>query len=338
MAPSFAKLGAAAALAYVYASGAAAYAPSESYQLVESYDPSNFFTKWTFFVSDFESTDHMAVSPTHGFVNFRNQQDAANLELIKTLGDEVYIGVDSTRSHVVGRDSVRLESITKYNGGLIIAHFNHIPKAVCGAWPAFWMYGPNWPNGGEVDIYEQWNLDNNFNAFHTGAPADVGACTLKASTFTSPVRTSNCFVYAAGQWDNEGCAAVPSAPINPPSTGAAIYATEWTDDVFRIWTWPAASAPPDVLAGEPNPAHWGLPNFSIDSSSCDIGRAFKDMKMVLNIDFCGDAAGNPGIWGADPNEKCYGETGYSWCPTYVDFSPHDFAEVFWKIKDIKVYE
>ena len=22
----------------------------------------------------------------------------------------------------------------------------------CGTWPAFWLVGPNWPNGGEIDV------------------------------------------------------------------------------------------------------------------------------------------------------------------------------------------
>jgi hypothetical protein len=35
-------------------------------------------------------------------------------------------------------------------------------------WPAFWMYGNNWPRGGEIDSVEA-NLDNNYVTWHYGA-------------------------------------------------------------------------------------------------------------------------------------------------------------------------
>ena len=81
--------------------------------------------------------------------------------LISTGSNDVRIGVDSQfKTTNTGRASVRLSSKASYTDGLFIAKFNHFPKPVCGSWPAFWMVGPNWPAGGEIDIYEVCNPDS----------------------------------------------------------------------------------------------------------------------------------------------------------------------------------
>lgn len=38
-------------------------------------------------------------------------------------------------------------------------------------WPAFWMYGNNWPSGGEIDAVEA-NFDNNGVSYHYGSASD----------------------------------------------------------------------------------------------------------------------------------------------------------------------
>jgi beta-glucanase (GH16 family) len=192
MAPSIVRLGAAA---LAYASSAAAL---EAYQLKESYTPSNFLEKFRFF-SDRD--------PNNGFVKYRNKQDSENLGLIKTTDNDVTISVDSTRSDQDGRSSVRLESVNSYNKGLFIADFAHFPKQACGAWPAFWMVGPNWPRDGEVDIYEGWNLNQrNKVVLHTDDPKDVGSCVILPGDFTSTIVWPNCWNNAPGQPGNTGCA------------------------------------------------------------------------------------------------------------------------------------
>lgn len=146
----------------------------------------------------------MAVDPTHGFVDYLARDVALEEGLITAPGQDIAIRVDSEGNGLRGRPSVRIESLSRYNDGLIIAHFTHFPKPVCGAWPAFWMYGPNWPNGGELDIYEKWNLSpTNSITAHTGDPDETGgACTLSPSLNPS---TSNCWIDAPNQWSNEGC-------------------------------------------------------------------------------------------------------------------------------------
>ena len=66
-----------------------------------------------------------------------------------------------------GRPSVRIETKARYNSGLFIYDIDHMPTGP-GSWPAFWAYGGNWPNNGEIDILEGVN-ENTFNymALHT---------------------------------------------------------------------------------------------------------------------------------------------------------------------------
>lgn len=50
-----------------------------------------------------------------------------------------------------------------------------------------------WPLGGEVDIYENWNLaTQNHPTFHTGAESDVGKCSITNAGGTGTLLSSNC--------------------------------------------------------------------------------------------------------------------------------------------------
>jgi hypothetical protein len=64
------------------------------------------------------------------------------------------------------------------------------------------MYGEGWPNGGEIDIYENFN-NAEFNAptFHTGKTQQVGVCNLDTTLSTGNIRRSSC------DWEdtNSGC-------------------------------------------------------------------------------------------------------------------------------------
>jgi hypothetical protein len=191
MAPSVVRLGAAA---LACASGAVA----KSYQLSEAYTPSNFFDKFNFF----SGTD-----PNRGFVKYQAKQAALDGGLIKAGTNDVTVGVQASGTEQDGRRSVRLESVNTYNSGLFIADFSHFPAAACGAWPAFWMVGPNWPGDGEIDIYEGWNLNTkNKIVAHVDDPAVVGSCIISPGDFTSTMSFPNCWNAAPSQPGNTGCA------------------------------------------------------------------------------------------------------------------------------------
>ncbi|KAK0635610.1 concanavalin A-like lectin/glucanase domain-containing protein, partial [Bombardia bombarda] len=270
--------------------------------------------------------------PTHGFINYRSKADAKDLGLTSISGSDVYIGVDSTTVPARGRSSVRIESQESYQYGLFIAKFTHLPKTVCGAWPAFWMTGSNWPIDGELDIYEEWNLaSRNRITAHTGTSSQVGSCKIDTSTYPSTI-TPNCDNNTPGHI-NEGCSVPETNGLWGAATGGT-YATEWQADRLQVWSWAAGAEPTDVKNGNPDPILWGKPNFALKSGSCDVKKAFTDMKLVLNIDFCGDAAGQDVLW----SQGCKAATKVNTCADYVKNNPAAFKDVYWKIAYINVYQ
>ncbi|KAI1418671.1 glycoside hydrolase family 16 protein [Hypoxylon sp. FL1857] len=322
MAPSLLQTVGAAAVAL-----AAQASATKSYKVSEVYNSTNFFDKFNFITGS---------DPNGGYVQYQSRTSATNLGLIKTSSDEVYIGVDHTKGDYnpsgAGRKSVRLESKNLYNHGLVIADFTYLPKPVCGSWPAFWFFGDPWPTKGEIDIYENWNdLTFNRHTAHVDSPDVVGACTIESADMTAKIDSPNCYDLAAGQANYQGCSASEYSTTFGSASGG-IFAMEWTSDYLKIWDWPRLTAPADILTGKPAPSLlWGTPSYVI--KTCNIDKAFKDMKMVLNIDFCA-VAGQPDKWGA----SCKAKTGYATCNEYVAKKNDDFAPANFKVKDIKIYQ
>ncbi|RYP85609.1 hypothetical protein DL769_000950 [Monosporascus sp. CRB-8-3] len=324
MAPSFVRaIGCAVAVLPALASA------DKVYKVSEVYDSTNFFDKF-----DFISTR----DPTGGYVQYQSRTEAEKLGLVAYDGGEMYIGVDHSSESVLdaakdpGRKSVRLESKTVYNKGLVIAEFSYLPKPTCGSWPAFWFFGEPWPTKGEIDLYENWNdLLFNRHTSHVDAPDIVGECILVQDEMDALIDSPNCYDFAAGQADYQGCSASQFTTTFGSSNGG-VYAMEWTSEHLKIWDWERAFAPSDVKAGNPKPsAAWGKPAYVI--KQCNVDKAFRDMKMVLNLNLCGVAA-QEHQWGA----ACKQSTTYDTCAGYVADKPQDFADTFFKVKDIKFYE
>ena len=87
-----------------------------------------------------------AADPTDGFVKFVDIPTGQSTGLITTSSKSVKMGADSTNVTPGGRPAIRIQSKASYSSGLIIADIAHMPGSICGAWPAFWTVGPNWPN------------------------------------------------------------------------------------------------------------------------------------------------------------------------------------------------
>jgi beta-glucanase (GH16 family) len=123
------------------------------YNNVDLYDSSNFFSRFQFATAD---------DPTHGYVDYQSSA-ATDLYGITPAGT-IKFGADSVNTPTAsarGRRSIRLEGKTSYTHGLIVADIAHMPGSSCGAWPAYWMLGPNWPTSGEIGMLKPSTAPSN---------------------------------------------------------------------------------------------------------------------------------------------------------------------------------
>ncbi|KPI43777.1 uncharacterized protein AB675_6115 [Cyphellophora attinorum] len=289
-------------------------AQAQQYTLSDYYNPSSFTSQFIFFTGD---------DPTHGYVNYISESAASAAGIFSTTSSSIRLGVDSTNipsASARGRDSVRVESTKTYNAGtLIILDATHMPVG-CGTWPAFWLYGPNWPTNGEVDIIEGVNTQGRTRLLRTrmlGARSRIARSSFWAT--------------------NAGCGVVSSqggasygAGFN--ANGGGVYATQWTDEAISIWFFPRGNVPGDISSGSPNPSSWGLPQARFGGSGCDIGQHFRDQKIVINTALCGDWAGN--VWSQDATCSAKAAT----CSDFVRDNPGAFADAYWEISSLKVYQ
>jgi hypothetical protein len=241
-----------------------------------------------------------------------------------------YIGVDHTSvlgGSSVGRESVRIQTSKTFTHGLFILDASNMPGGACGTWPAWWSYGPNWPNSGEIDIIEGVNSGTKDKmSLHTSSN-----CTVTGLDQTGTLDAANC---ADG---GVGCGTDSNTPnsygLGFNANGGGVYATEWTDQYIKTWFFPRNSIPTDITNGSPDPSGWGLPDANF-AGGCDIDSHFSLHQLVLNTDFCAPVwAGNPAVWAADATCSALAPS----CVEYVQLNPSAFEDMYWEINYIKVY-
>ncbi|KAF2467436.1 uncharacterized protein BDR25DRAFT_335881 [Lindgomyces ingoldianus] len=273
-----------------------------------------------------------APDPTNGFVKYVDQATAQSSGLINaTNSGAVSWGVDSTNKTPNGRPSIRLTSKKTYNSGLVVLDVAHMPTG-CGTWPAFWMVGPSWPTNGEIDILEGVNeQETNAMTLHTGAGCSISS---DAGAFAGEIATSNCDVNAANQDKNAGCS-IKATSKNTYGAGlnannGGVYATLWTDQAISVYFFPRGSIPADVTGDSPDPTTWGKPAAKF-AGACDIPSIFKQQQIVFDTTFCGDWAGQ--VWSSG---SCASKA--DTCNAFVQNNPSAFANAYWTINALKVYQ
>lgn len=142
----------------------------------------------------------------------------------------------------------------------------------------------------------------------------------------------NCDVGTA----NIGCGYVPPASDAASygdtfnAVGGGTYAMQWDDEYIKVWHFARGDAPADIAAKKPEPEGWGKPQAVYGGASCDVKSHFRDMSIVLNINFCGDY-GNA-VWASD-GCSALAPT----CSEWVAKNPAAFANAYWDVNYIDAY-
>ncbi|RDB23666.1 putative glycosidase C21B10.07 [Hypsizygus marmoreus] len=291
--------------------------PSEkNFALQDKYQGAKFFDGWDFFDKD---------DPTHGSVNYQSREDALAKGLAKEDDDVVVLSVDDTTALPVGkkRDSVRLSSKKKYNGGLFIADFKAMPVG-CSVWPAWWSVGPNWPSGGEIDVLEGvHNQETNQYTLHTGE-----GCTLDSAVKTTGKAMGTNCVTSGG--DNTGCAFrdtdARSYGKGFNAAGGGVFVHLWDSTGIKMWHFARDEIPKDITAEKPDPSSWPTPAATFSASTCNVGEHFHDHVLTLDTTLCGDWAG-----------ATYQSAGCPGTCAEAVADPKNFVDAKWKINYIAVY-
>ncbi|PLW37164.1 hypothetical protein PCANC_05228 [Puccinia coronata f. sp. avenae] len=300
----------------------------------------NFFDSFVF-INRWDNT-------THSAAYYVDKDEAQRLSLAYVDKDaRAIIGVDTTKdisadvmpavflntttgtfkyNQTALRSSVRLESLERYDPGtLIIADFHHTPYG-CASWPAFWMYGQDWPAHGEIDIFEGWNDNTRGRAtLHTtpGCSHDpTGIQTGKVIQETCDTSVNY----------NAGCTVEdPTTDFYGPTlnnNGGAVFAAMYTNSEISVWRWRRDDIPQDIQNEAPCPETWPTPTATWKSgTSCDIPQKFGPQNLVITIAMCGDSDLNTYSQGKCPG-KCYDHF----------LKGSNYKDVYFAINSIKIFK
>ncbi|KAI3396348.1 hypothetical protein diail_12238 [Diaporthe ilicicola] len=271
--------------------------------------------------------------PTNGFVHYVPREQAESLNLTYASSSSAVLRVDtsvgpsSSPDASTGRFSVRATSKRQYGstGGLFLFDVKHTPYG-CGTWPALWLADPSkWPDNGEMDVMEATNLadDGNAMTLHTssGCSMDHRRKMTGTSTHASCVSSGT---------SNEGCGVdgdKATYGVDFNSGGGGIMALEWRSAGIRMWQFARDSIPSDVTGGSPDPSTWGTALADFPDTGCNIGNHFKNQSIILNIDLCGDLAGDLYSGTSCPSN----------CTDYVANNPEAFTDAYWEVGSFQVY-
>lgn len=271
-------------------------------------------------------------SPTHGYVKYSPQSSG----LATVENGKAMIRVDTTQTVTSGgRKSIRLHSKKTWTSGLFILDANHMPEG-CSVWPAWWFDGPNWPNGGEIDVVEYVNTGvHNHATLHTSA----GCGQYHPTDYSGSQGQQNCDASLNG---NAGCGFTSNDGTTAGSgfnnVGGGVVAMEFVQGStgwIKVWNFQRSQIPGDITSGNPNPDSWGTPSAHFDIGSSCPSSHFAAQTMIINTELCGDWAGANGVY--NNQYSCGSQTGQYNCVDNVKYNGANFKKAYWEINSIKVY-
>ncbi|OCF44784.1 endo-1,3(4)-beta-glucanase [Kwoniella heveanensis CBS 569] len=301
------------------------------YPRTESHSGTSFFDGFRFPVEAYDNT-------TNGDVFWATPQNTSLL-YVNDAG-RVILKVDNTSlvPYNEKRYAPKLFSKSTYNPGTVwVMDAVHVPYG-CSVWGAFWTQGPNWPTGGEIDIFEGIHMrKQNMMALHTNGT--VAECKIdRSKSMSGRIDSEDCNQDVN---NGSGCTVFDN---NEQSYGEAfsqagggVYVTEWSTDAIRIW-FIARSAVPSSLtltAENIDTSTLGTPVAEYSSSTCDIEKLFLPQTLTINIVLCGDFASLPALL----EETCPALVGDKTCyTTYViDDASATYANAYFELNYINVY-
>ncbi|CAG8981220.1 hypothetical protein HYALB_00012549 [Hymenoscyphus albidus] len=298
-----------------------------NYTLTDTYSGENFFDNFNYFPGP---------DPTEGFVKYVDQATAQQYNLTYASSRSSVIRVDTTLTNTssvpntsTGRMSIRLSSKKQFgNNNLFIFDVKHTPLG-CAVWPALWLTDDNnWPDNGEIDLYEAINVIGdhpNQITLHTtkGCVMNVKRKQTGKALQKTCLNSTNV---------NAGCGVDPG-PVTFGQTynndGGGIMAMELRREGIRAWQFRRSSIPSDITNGNPDPSTWGTATADFPSTNCDINTHFRNQSIILNISLCGTWAGRDYYKSAD---TCPGS-----CEDHVAANNTAFRDAYWEFGTFSVY-
>ena len=132
---------------------------------------------------------------------------------------------------------------------------------------------------------------------------------------------------------NVGCSITEISATSFGSTfnakGGGLYAMSWTSFGIQIWFWNEGNIPNNVMSNTPDTTQWGLPFASWQFGTWCPSSTFIQHKLVFDLTFCGDWAGN--VFSMQcPNHGI--------CDDFVRDNPEEFSQAYWNIHWMKVFQ